>query len=300
MLDINYFKMKSLIIRFAVWTLLLPVSAAVAQEKDAFTFVFMTDIHIKNEPLVLKSFRKAADRVNELKPDFVLSGGDQVYDVMRGNAALGDSLFTLLKRETKRMNAPFYTTVGNHDLFGIYKESTTDSTHAYYKYRLYERYLGNTYYSFDHKGWHFVVLNSLDVKDQRYIGSFSVEQLEWLAGDLKQLKPGNPVVLMTHLPLVSVQNQIKLPKDGISTGPQLLNKDKLMMIISGYNVKAVLQGHTHFHEDILVNNKTRFITGGSIAGRPSWRGENNGPRAFLYFTVDKKGEMSYESVSYEK
>lgn len=266
---------------------------------DEFSFIFMSDIHIKDDPQILSSYRKAIAKANTLSPDFVLSGGDQVFDVMRGNAGMADSLFTLLKQENKALKAPMYTTVGNHDLFGIYKESTTDSTHPYYKYALYEKHLGKTYHSFDNKGWHFIVLNDLDVKDQKYFGSFDNAQLEWLKKDLEKINKNTPVVIVMHIPLVSVQFQVQQRRDGAVPEPAVVNKYKLFEILEPYNLKIVLQGHLHFFEDIYVNQKTHFITGGAVAGRPSWRGTVNGPRGFVNFKV-KGDQFSYDFVEYDK
>lgn len=268
-----------------------------AQSED-FSFVFMTDIHLKNEPLVLNSYRKVINQINEISPDFVLSGGDQVYDVMRGNEPKSDSLFSLFIKESKAIKAPIYPAVGNHELFGIYEESPSDSSHHYYKLGMYEKYFGKPYYSFDHKGWHFIVLNSLDVKGYKYIESFDQQQLSWLSEDLKTISPTTPIVIMTHIPLVSVQNQMKEPKDGISYGPSLVNKYKLFEILKPYNLKLVLQGHIHYFEDIMVDGKTRFISGGAVAGRPSWKGLQNGPRGFLSFKTHGD-DFSYSFIDYE-
>jgi 3',5'-cyclic-AMP phosphodiesterase len=295
--------MKAIInIRNFVWSIALiflsSSLSAQSKKENEFSFVFMSDIHIKHDPAILKSIRGVIDTVNKLKPDFLLSGGDQVYDVMRGNEKMADSLFTLFKEETKAFNAPVHTTVGNHELFGIYKESTTDSTHAYYKYALYEKYFGKTYRSFDHEGWHFVILNNLDVKGYEYIAKFGEDQLKWLQEDLKVVDKKTPVVLIMHVPLVSVQNQVQIPKNGLTTGPDVINKHRLLDMLKPYNLKLVLQGHYHWFEDIYVNDKTHFITGGAVAGRPSWRGTDNGPRGFLFFKV-KGDSFSYDFIEYE-
>lgn len=279
--------------------LFVPIQQALGQSDESFSFVFMTDVHIKDDPAVLSTYRKAMDSINALNPDFVLSGGDQVFDVMRGNVAKSDSLFQLFLSETKRISAPVHTTVGNHELFGIYEVSPNDHTHPDYKYGMYERYFGPAYYAFDHKGWHIVVLNNLDVDGYRYYAGIDDRQLEWLAQDLKQLSPGTPIIMMMHVPIISVQNQYQLPEDGVSHGPNVANKDKLMALIEQYNVRLVLQGHLHFFEDIHVLGRTRFITGGAIAGRPSWRGTVNGPRSFLHFVVDGD-DISYRHVAFDE
>ena len=275
---------------------------ALLAQKNAnkeFSFIFMSDIHIMDNPEILKSYRKAIAKANSLSPDFVLTGGDNVFDVMRGNASMADSLFTLLKEENKAFKAPIYTTLGNHDLFGIYKESNSDSTHVYYKYALYEKHLGKTYHSFDHKGWHFVILNDLDVKNQQYFGSFDYAQLEWLKNDLAKIDKKTPVVIVMHIPLVSVQFQVQQRREGAVPEQDVVNKYKLFEILEPYNFKIALQGHLHFFEDIYVNQKTHFITGGAVAGRPSWRGTVNGPRGFVNFKV-KGDQFNYDFVEYEK
>ncbi|WP_270089093.1 metallophosphoesterase family protein [Sphingobacterium sp. SYP-B4668] len=261
----------------------IPSFAQQAQEN--FSFVFMTDVHLKNEPHIISGFRRAMDKINVLDPDFILSGGDQVFDVMRGNEAVSDSLFQLYANETKALRAPVYNCIGNHELFGIYKESPTDSTHRLYKYGLYKKYFEELYYSFDYKGWHFVVLNNLDAASYAYFASFDQQQLDWLKNDLSNISPSTPVVIMMHVPIVSVQNQLDIPQNGVSMGPNIRNRDVLLEMIEPYNIQLVLQGHLHYFEDIQVKGKTRFITGSAIAGRPSWRGQRNGPPGFLKFEV---------------
>ncbi len=112
---------------------------------EDFSFVFMSDVHIRDDDFAIQNFRKAIRQINELQPDFVLSGGDQVFDVLRGDVEKSKALFDLFKKESAAIKAPLYTTVGNHELFGVYPESPTDSTHRYYKYGMYEEYFGKTY-----------------------------------------------------------------------------------------------------------------------------------------------------------
>lgn len=225
-------------------------------------------------------FQMAIDKVNELNPDFVLSGGDQVYDVMRGNQERGDSLFTLYKDMCKGFTMPVYNTVGNHDLFGIYEESLEDETHPDYKYGMFERYLGETYYSFGHKGWHFIVLNSLDVtEDKRYRSVFHDQQIEWLNRDLEKVDSKTPLVIVTHIPMVSARPQV------LGNGQQVENASDVFSLLKNYNLKLILQGHVHWKEYGHVNDNFHFITGGSIAGN-GWKGRrHNTKEGFVLLKV---------------
>lgn len=240
---------------------------------DSFSFIFMTDIHIQPERGAATAFEKAIEKANALNADFVMTGGDLVYDALRGNFERSDSLFRMYKNAVQRFKMPVYHCIGNHELFGIYKESDVDSTHEDYKYGMFERHLGKTYYSFDHKGWHFIVLNSIEEKDQRYIGLINAPQMEWLKEDLAKVNKTTPIVITLHIPLISTYNQI-YPKNPITEVPNELwvyNRKEVLDLFKAYNLRLVLQGHMHWLEDINIQNRTRFITGGSIAGRPSWR-----------------------------
>ncbi len=251
------------------------------------------------DEVVEKAFDKVVLKVKEIKPDFVLSGGDQIFDIMRGNKSKGDSLFSYYVKQTKRFGLPVYHCVGNHDLFGIYEESPEDSTHADYKLGMYKRYLGDPYYSFDYKGWHFIVLNVLDVSNFKYIGKVDDTQLHWLSENLKSILVETPIVVMTHIPLLTTYHDINPPKEGYPTQPPVANRNLVLEKFKNHNLRFVLQGHIHWFEDLNIGDKTRFITGGAVSGRPTWRGYNHGQRGFLKFTV-KGGEASYEFVAYER
>lgn len=286
--------------RFCVFLVVLTFSfpKVFAQSED-FSFLFMTDMHLRPDSVVEKAFDKVVTKVKEIKPDFVLSGGDQIFDIMRGNKSKGDSLFSYYKKQTARFNVPVYNCVGNHDLFGIYKESPEDSTHADYKLGMYKRYLGKPYYSFNHKGWHFIVLNVLDVENFKYIGRVDDEQLNWLSEDLRSVAAETSIVVMTHIPLVTTYHDLNLPKEGFPTEPPVINRNIVLDKFKNHNLKLVLQGHIHWFEDLNIAGKTRYITGGAVSGRPTWRGYNHGQRGFLKFDV-QGGEAKYEFIAYEK
>jgi len=277
-----------------------------------FSFIFMTDIHLQpkhgypNLPQTPdlsphNAFSMAIDTANKLGADFAITGGDQVYDVMRGQIH-ADSLFKDYKNAVSALNMPVYHTIGNHDLFGIYREESNISVdHLDYKYGMFERYLGKTYYSFDHKGWHFIVLNSFDVTDKKHIGFVTEEQMNWLQQDLANVNPKTPIVISTHLPLVSVQRQIYSTKSTIENPKDqwIINRKEILDVFSGHNLKLVLQGHMHILEDIYIyQSDIHFITGGSVAGRPSWQGFRYGePSGFLLVKI-KEEEISWDFIDF--
>lgn len=261
---------------------------------NTFEFVFLTDIHLQPEMNAPKGFQMAIDHVNQLKPDFVLTGGDLVFDAMRGNQPRCDTLFSLYKNMTKGFRMPVYHCLGNHDLFAIYDESPEKEGHPDYKYGMFERYLGKTYYSFNHKGWHFIVLNSLDVTaDKKYRGYFHQEQLSWLKQDLEMVDKSTPIVLVSHIPMINSRTQVT----GGSGNSNVENAFEVFKMTEKYNLKLILQGHIHWKEYGFVNDRFHYITGGSIAGN-GWKGRrHNTKEGFVRIKVTGD-EFSWEYMDH--
>lgn len=268
-------------------------AAHINQSNQDFDFSFLTDIHIRPDRDAPDGFQMAIDKVNKMNPDFVITGGDLVYDVMRGQFDKSDSLFKLYAEMSKSFKMPVYNCIGNHDLFGIYEESPEGPDHPDYKYGMWERYFGNTYYAFDHKGWHFITLNSLEVTpDKKYKGYYHKAQLEWLESHIQSVDKKTPIVITTHLPMVCVFTQIN------GGNPRTVsNAHEAFKILKDHNLKLILQGHIHWKEYGLANDVTHYITGGSIAGN-GWKGRrHNTPEGFMSIRV-KDDQFRWEYIDH--
>ena len=271
------------------------------QQETEFSFLFMTDIHLKPEARAPEAFTMAIDTANKLHADFVLTGGDLVFDVMRGNLPRADSLFQLYSERIKAFNMPVYNTVGNHDLYGIYEEGGTSPSDPDFKYGMFRRYLGEPYYSFDHKGWHFIVLCTLDVNEERrYINAIGEDQILWLKDDLSKVDHETPIVVSMHIPMFSVFYDVyeeKLPPRPTASNHKLVPiRHEIMRIFENHNLTLVLQGHLHCLEDICINGKTHFITGGAVSGF-SWKGVRFVEEGFLLIKV-KGNDFSWKYIDY--
>lgn len=245
-------------------------------KKPLFSFAFLTDIHLTPERKALQGFDLAIDTLNKLNIDFVITGGDLIMDALAENADTANMLYDMYLSASKKIDVPVYNTMGNHEVFGLYKESGVDPSHSDYAEKLYERRIGKRYYSFDHKGWHFVVVDAIgENSERRYYGYVDSMQMEWIKQDLSKVSSKTPIVISTHIPFVSVWGQLSFGTMQANHPADLItNSKEVLELFKEHNLKLVLQGHLHFLEDVFAND-VHFITGGAVSSR-WWQGKNNG------------------------
>lgn len=277
-----------------------PSDKSQTNAEDEFSFAFLTDIHIEEGRSAIPGFQMAIDKVNQLKPDFVLTGGDQIKDALDQRFGFVDSLYRLYEDMSAGFDMPVYNTIGNHEVFGWHRKSEDLSEHPEFGKGMYEQYLGKRYYSFDHKGWHFIVLDAMQRSEGgHYFGKIDDEQLSWIDEELKKVSKETPLVISSHIPFVTSQTQLQ--KGALAATPAYLaleNSREVLMKFWDYNLKLVLQGHLHYLEDIHVNNQVHFITGGAVSGR-WWNNPPDNPMQEGFLILHMKGDdFSWEYVDY--
>jgi Icc protein len=268
--------------------LCLLLLSSCTSNQPGFRFIFMTDIHVQPEQQAAQGFQTAIQRANELRPDFVLTGGDLIMDALEQSYERSTELYDLYLRLIRNFNMPVYNTIGNHEVFGLYVESGIDPSHPEYGKAMYKHRMNypQTYYSFDHKGWHFIVLDAIGFRpDRHYFGCVDEIQLHWLEQDLSQVNKSTPIAVSLHIPLTSVYVQMSkgstIPLD---SGTVVVNAKEVLEKFSGYNLRLVLQGHLHIVEEIIYRD-THFITGGAVSAY-WWRGPRDGfEEGFLVIDV---------------
>jgi len=245
-------------------------------EKPGFTFAFLTDIHVQPESNATEGFKMAIEKVNELKPDFVITGGDLIMDALAQTQGRADTLYDLYEETIQDFQMPVYNTIGNHEVFGYYEESGVDSTHPMYGDRMFEQRLGKRYYTFEYNGWRFYILDSVDEWEEGgYYGYVDREQIAWLKEELAGVDAETPIVISVHIPLITVFTQF-YEGSTVPNGRGLVvtNSKEVLDLFREHNLTLVLQGHLHTCEDIYVEG-THFITGGAVSGK-WWKGANRG------------------------
>jgi 3',5'-cyclic-AMP phosphodiesterase len=196
--------------------------------KGELSFVQISDSHIGfNKPAnpdVTATLRAAIDKINALPspPEFVLHTGDLSH---LSKTEEFDALDQLLKGlRTERV----HYVPGEHDVL--------NDNGKQYRERYGKDSLGDGWYSFDHKGAHFIGLVNVANLKAGGLGTLGQEQLEWLEKDVKRLKSSTPVVVFAHIPLWSVY-----PDWGWGTG----DSEQALSYLKRFGSVTVLNGHIH-------------------------------------------------------
>jgi len=255
----------------AVAALLIAMTAISCRPAETeFTFAFLTDIHLQPEKQAPDGLKLAIEHVNELEPDFVLTGGDQVFDAVDQGYERADLVYKLYLETIQLLAMPLYNTMGNHDIFGTGSNSGVDPGHPELGKTMFAtRQAKSRYYSFDHEGWHFMVLDSVQpTEGGSYRGGIDTEQMAWITEELNALEAGTPIVVSTHIPFISVSFQLRdEPGEYRQRGLVMDNGWEVLSLFQGHNLRLVLQGHLHAYEDIYFRG-IRFVTGGAVCS--SW------------------------------
>ena len=269
-----------------------------AAPTQSFSFIHFTDTHTQPELRGGDGTAQALRTIAKLPHDFALAGGDLVMDVFEQGPARATALFDLYLGAAKDLPRPVHSILGNHDIYGISNKSGVLASDPLYGKKLFSDRIGQPrYQAFDHKGWHFILLDSVQIGPNKdWFGLIDDSQLDWLASDLQRTGKQTPIVVLTHMPLASATGQFFGGKpDGLRT-LLVTNPAPVLSLFAGYRLKAILQGHTHVRE-VVSYNGCHYITPGAVCGN-WWKGTFKGsPEGFAIFTV-KGDEISWEFRSF--
>lgn len=241
--------------------------AAGQKEKALLRIGICADLHqdiIFDAPRRLQEF---ITEMNELKPDFIVQMGDFCEPKPSNQVIM--NIWNQFKSSK-------YHVIGNHDTDGGF---TNDQVVNFWGAK-------GKYYSFDDKGYHFVVLNANEEKSiPQYKGAPGIigeEQKRWLEKDLADT--GLPVIVFCH-------QGIDNDADGVYEG------NLVRVIFDRANVKAgfkkvqlVLSGHHHqdYHN---IFNGVHYVQINSMSYQ--WMGAK-----YANAHYDKATEGAYPGIKY--
>lgn len=258
----------------------------IPKKESKFKIAFMTDIHLNNKNNnCFFWFEKSMKDIKSHGADFIITGGDNVDIDGLKEYQVADQLYEKIAQSVKDSDIPLYATIGNHDRFWA-----IDEQNPLYNEGLFENHLNKAYYSFNHKGWHFIILNS-----SNYI--IDEKQKLWLQNDLDMVDSNTPIIVSTHVPFLSVYyptlHGSYTSKDTFS------NFKEIWDMFNNKNLKLVLQGHMHLYEEIKIKD-VQFITAGALSGN-WWNGAYHGtePGYLLLDIYDNNFEWEYVNIGWE-
>ncbi len=206
-----------------------------------FTFAQISDSHIgfKHEPNadVTATLVESVARINALpdRPDFIIHTGDLTH-------LSAPSEFDTVEQVMKsaRANRVFYVP-GEHDVL-------TDDGKSYLD-RYGKETIGGGWYSFDHKGVHFVgLVNVLNLKAGG-LGLLGSDQLAWLENDVSGLPSSAPIVVFAHMPLWSIYPEWGWGTDDASQAIGYLKRFGSVTVLNGHihQIMQKVEGNVTFH-----------------------------------------------------
>jgi len=232
----------------AVGTLPLSmVKLAFADSAQDFTFAYISDSHIqhiKGTEFVRNWDRgliRAVAETNLLrpKPDFVVFGGDLAQLGTKPELDHGAEMLAKLNYKT-------HYVMGEHDYYLDLGEYWSEL-------------FGEQHYSFDHKGVHFVVLNSIltyhewtfdrwPTPEQRMLEMAGLDnpngspfmvgekQRAWLKQDLAGVDPKTPVVVFSHSPIQKIYKGWNFWTE---------DAEEVQKLLAPFERTNVIYGHVH-------------------------------------------------------
>ncbi len=256
----------------------------------------LTDMHVMADGTLgvnaETGFGKALEHAQNQsrKPDLILQGGDAIMDALRQGKTDVDAQWQAFRRALAQHNrTPIRHAIGNHDCWtGPGSEADESRGKAW---ALRELNLRKPYYSFDQGAWHFIVLDSTNLKTKDvhgYTAKLDDAQFKWLETDLRVTPTDKPVLILSHIPILAAC--AFMDGDNEQTGNwsvpgawMHIDARRIKTLFTAHpNVKLCLSGHIHLRDTVTYNdvayacNGPCAATGGAAITRkrdpvtPSW------------------------------
>lgn len=280
--------------------------------KRTLRFAHTCDIHVQPERDAAEGLAAMLRHLQGLKdgPEMIVTGGDNIMDCFASGTGRTKTQWDLFKTVLEReCSLPIKHCIGNHDVWGWDKErsGTTGQEPLWGKKRaVHELEIPNRYYSFDEGGWHFIILDSVFQPDDMptgYIGKLDDEQFKWLEQDLENVNSPTPIVVVSHIPILSVAGlELEEPKEYmISVSGRLIHYDgpKLVRLFKQHpNIKLCLSGHRHLVDRVEYCGTT-YICDGAVCGA-WWKGDHyECDEGYGVIDLYDDGSFAHKYVTYD-
>jgi 3',5'-cyclic AMP phosphodiesterase CpdA len=299
------------------------------QRRRVLRFAHVTDTHITPKRKSPEAVAQMFAHINALPdaPAFILHTGDIIMDAMAATRDKTAEQWALWKQATAANKLPIEYGLGNHDIWGwnFAAAGATGKESDYGKqWACNELGLAGPYRTFDRAGVRFIMLDSISpYLTGGYIAKIDEAQFDWLKQTLANTPADMPVIIASHVPIVSVAvynwSGSDKPTTQPTTQPQnvgrlfvpargdvvlqgnLVHSDwrRLKTLFAQHkNVRAALSGHLHLIDRCESNGVSYLCNGAASAGW--WGGIHMDECDFGYTVVDvyEDGGIEREYVGY--
>ncbi|THD62703.1 metallophosphoesterase [Phenylobacterium sp.] len=219
----------------------LDQAVAAPAKAQGFTFLQISDSHVGfNKPAnpdAKATYQEAVSKILSLpqKPDFILHTGD-ITQLSK------DQEFDDADQIIKQVGLPVFHVPGEHDMLD-------EGAGKAYLDRFGKETKGAGWYSFDHKGVHFVALINVVNLKAGGMGSLGADQLEWLEKDLSGRPSSQPIVVFAHIPLWTVYADWGWGTDDAAQALSYLKRFGSVTVLNGHihQITQKVEGNIAFH-----------------------------------------------------
>jgi 3',5'-cyclic AMP phosphodiesterase CpdA len=219
----------------------LDQAVAAPAAAKGFTFLQISDSHVGfNKPAnpdAAATYKEAVGKILALptKPDFIIHTGD-ITQLSK------DQEFDDADQIIKQTGLTVFHVPGEHDMLD-------EGSGKAYLDRFGKGTQGAGWYSFDHKGVHFVALINVVNLKAGGMGSLGPDQLEWLEKDLSGRSASQPIVVFAHIPLWTVYADWGWGTDDAAQALSYLRRFGSVTVLNGHihQITQKVEGNIAFH-----------------------------------------------------
>ena len=220
-----------------------------ADNPSLFNLVLVSDSHVRlerddpqnlypSDKFANNKNRYVVEQINKVNPDLVIHLGDIPHTIpsSENHDQAMRNAYEIYKNGIK---SDLHVVAGNHDIGNKPNAFTSSPVIDEKSHKIFEKYWGKTYSSFDHKNCHFVLLSSSVLNSGLPLES---AQKFWLINDLeKNRESGKRIFLCMHHPLFINNPYENEHYDNIGEP----GRSWLLSLLDKYEMEAVFAGHAH-------------------------------------------------------